>query len=131
MATGQGTNVSNHSEPRGRGRAHPARTPPLPADVRTLDLAERQALRQQLDAAQRAWLPRLANLVEPPPPAADFPAFLLDTPPFAPLRAAIGNARSRAELATSVREDVQCFVDAFRDYLRTTQGEDAFAARQR
>jgi len=130
MATGQGTNVSNHSESRGRSRAHSVRPPPLPADVRALDLAQRQALRQQFDGAQRAWLPRLTQLVEPPPPAPDFPAFLLETAPFAALRQAIGNARQRAELSTAVREDVQCFVDAFRDYLRTTQGEDAFTGRR-
>lgn len=126
MATGQGTKVTQHSEPRGRKHAQSAARSSVPADVRTLDLQQRLALRQQMDAGQRTWLGRLGQLVEPPAPAADFPAFLLETAPFAWLRAAIGSARKPAELSAATREDLQCFVDAFANYLRTTQGEDVF-----
>lgn len=110
----------------------PSLSPPtVPADVRTLDLGQRHALRQRLSAAQAEWLPRLRALVEPPAPDGDFPAFLLATEPFAWLRAAIGDARQAADLAPATADLLQRFVDAFRDYLRTLAGEDAFGGPAR
>lgn len=102
--------------------------PPGPLDdPRDLDLETRRALAREMAAAQSAWLTRLPDLVEPPAPAADFPAFLLETAPFAGLRAAIGDARRATDLRPGVREELQWFADRYRDYLRTTEGEVAFA----
>lgn len=98
----------------------------LPADPRSLDLAARHALRQRMEAAQRRWLPRLRELVEPPAPALDFPAFLLETPALAGLAARLGTATRRADLPTAVQDEVQRFVDAFADYLRSDAGEQVF-----
>jgi hypothetical protein len=98
----------------------------FPTDVRTLDLAQRRALRQRMDRAQRAWLGRLRQLVEPPAPDADFPAFLLETPPFSGLKAAIGPAGSAADLPAPVADQLQRFVDAFAGYLRTDVEDEVF-----
>ena len=78
---------------------------------------ERLALRDALRESQSAWLRVLADLVEPPRPDGDFPAFLLDTPPFARLRDAIGSARSAADLDTATADELQRFVDRYRGYL--------------
>jgi len=59
----------------------------------------------------------LPALVEPPAPNSNFPAFLLETEPFAPLRRAIGDARTSAELDTATADQLQRFVDRYRDYL--------------
>ena len=104
--------------------------PNLPTDPRNLDLAARRALCQRLQAANRAWSERLAVLAEPRPDR-DFPAFLLATPAFAGLAQQIGGARSRRELSTATADELDRFVDAYRYYLRTCAGEDAFAPPNR
>ena len=75
-----------------------------------------RALEAHIDAQER-WLPRLGRLVEPPPLAADFPAFLLETPPFERLRESIGGACNRTELDTETADLAQRFVDTYRGYL--------------
>jgi hypothetical protein len=74
----------------------------------------------------RRWRARLQQLAELPP-ADDFPFFLLATPAFAGLRAAIEAAATRADLPTRTADELDRFVDAYRDYLRTCAGEDVFA----
>lgn len=99
----------------------------FPSDPRTIPLGERRAWATRLAEAQRCWLQRLPALVEPPRPAPDFPAYLLETEPFRALLLAIGEARTRDQLPTAVADELQHFVDAFRDYLRTDSGEELFA----
>lgn len=102
----------------------------FPRDPRTPDLDERRQWLCRLQRAQAHWLPRLQRLCETAP-AADFPAFLLATPAFAPLRARIGAAAHRADLGTATADELDHFVAAYRDYLRTSAGEDVFAVRPR
>lgn len=98
----------------------------FPSDPRAIPLGERRAWASRLAEAQRSWLHRLPALLEPPVPAADFPAFLLETAAFRSLALAIGDARTRAQLPTAAADELQRFVDAFRDYLRTDTGEEVF-----
>ena len=93
----------------------PGRT--LSNDPWSIEPAARVALLEQHRDSQQVWLPILTKLVEPPPLDADFPAFLLDTPHFAELRSAIGNARSQLELDTGTADKLQRFVDCYRSYL--------------
>jgi hypothetical protein len=55
-------------------------------------------------------------LVEPPAPDDAFQAFLLALPPFSGLRARVGSARRASELDTATADELQRFVDLFRDY---------------
>lgn len=103
----------------------------FPCDPRSLSLTERRAWLQQLLPAQRAWMARLPDLVEPPAPGGDFPAFLLETPPFLDLNRRIGEATARAQLPLAVADELQHFVDAFRDYLRTAAEPEVFTAAPR
>jgi hypothetical protein len=113
-------------QPEQRNENRPA---PAPAsDPRALSLPERRSLAKSMRSAQQAWQRRLADLVEPPAPAEDFPAFLLETPAFRELNRRIGEASRRSQLPIAVADELQHFVDAFRDYLRTCAGEDVFAA---
>ncbi len=97
------------------------------ADPRALPLSERRAAARRLAAQQQSWLDRLAGLVEAPIADPDFPAFLLATPAFRDLAHRLGDARARAELTTDVADELDWFVTGFADYLRTRDGEDAFA----
>ena len=101
------------------------------ADPRAITLQERRATAARLCREQEFWLERLQRLVEPPTPDRDFPAFLLATPPYADLARRLGGARNRAQLPPSVADELDWFVSAFRDYLRTCDGEDAFAQDSR
>ena len=96
------------------------------ADPRTLTMPERLAARDQYDSDQDTWLQRLRLLTEPPKPAQDFPAFLLATQPFADLARRLGSANSRKELPPEVADELDWFVRAFADYLRTQEGEEVF-----
>lgn len=89
----------------------------LEDDPWSLTPAQRVALRDRLSDAQREWLPRLARLVEPPAPDGNFPAFLLTSKRFALLRQAIGSASDRRSLDTATADELQRFVDCYRDYL--------------
>lgn len=86
-------------------------------DPWALPVPLREQWLMQQRPAQRHWLPRLRRLVEPPAPADDFPAFLLEAPAFAQLKARIGDASSRAELDTGTLDELQHFVDRYRLYL--------------
>lgn len=86
-------------------------------DPFSLDHDERNQLLEQNRGAQSAWLPVLARLVEPPAPDATFPAFLLETEAFTKLRRAIGEAQGAGDLDTATADEVQRFVDCYRDYL--------------
>ena len=86
-------------------------------DAWALSSDRRHELARQMQAQQDHWLPRLRNLVEPPAPGPDFPAFLLATRPFAGLRAAIGGAQDLHELDVGTADQLQRFVDVYRDYL--------------
>lgn len=96
------------------------------ADPRALSLDERRAAASRLHAAQTRWLARLQPLIEPPALDSDFPAFLLATEPFADLARRLGSARERAQMPLDVADELDWFVQAFRDYLRTCDGEDVF-----
>ncbi len=82
-----------------------------------LSLAERSELARSAATSQERWLPRLRQLVEPPLPGRDFPAFLLDLPPFSRLQAEVGDARRPSELATATADELQRFTDHYRAYL--------------
>lgn len=75
---------------------------------------------------QACWLPLLSRWVEPPSPMPDFPAFLLALPGFAPLRAALQDAElagAGAELDTGTRDELQRFVDAYRQWLTECEAD--------
>ncbi len=92
--------------------------PPLRLDDPwSLPPAERRRLYTGSPAAQARWLPRLAALVEPPAPDDSFPAFLLEAPRFAALRAAIAKASRARDLDTATADELQRFVDLVRGYL--------------
>jgi hypothetical protein len=78
---------------------------------------ERVTLKESMADAQRCWLARLDDLVEPPRVDASFPAFLLETEPFRAIRDAVGDARARGDLSTLAADFLQRFVDRYRDYL--------------
>lgn len=86
-------------------------------DPWSLNLEQRQAVAQGLADSHGEWLDRLATLVEPPAPNASFPAFLLGTGRYASLAAAIGTATHRRELDVSTADELQRFVDLYRDYM--------------
>jgi hypothetical protein len=77
-------------------------------------------------AAQGRWLAQLQLLIEPPALDSDFPAFLLGTPPFADLARRLAMADERCQLPAADADELDWFVHAFRDYLRTCDGEDVF-----
>jgi hypothetical protein len=95
--------------------------PPAPLSIDddpwSLTLEQRRALRCAMAQEQRVWLPRLARMVEPPAPDEGFPAFLLELPRFLALRDAIGTAARRRDLDTATADELQRFVDCYRDYL--------------
>lgn len=97
------------------------------ADPRALPLAERRATAARLHNEQAVWLPRVRQLADGPAPDEQFPAFLLATPPFADLARRLGNTTRRCQLPTEVADELDWFVLAFTDYLRTCDGEDSFA----
>lgn len=101
------------------------------ADPRVIPLQERRDLAVLHATEQREWLSRLRTLAEPSVRDEQFPAFLLALPPFAELGTRIGDATSRRELSTEVADELDWFVRAFADYLRTSDGEDIFADAQR
>lgn len=102
----------------------------FPSDPRELELGARHQWCQRLLAEQRQWLTRLCALAEPKP-APDFPAFLLATPGFADLAARLLGAATRTDLKTETQDEVDRFVDAFGDYLRTKKGEEVFERNTR
>ncbi|MEY2980643.1 MAG: hypothetical protein ACO4CT_08640 [Planctomycetota bacterium] len=89
----------------------------LEFDPWSLTPAERSELRAALVDAQKRWLPRIVDLVEPPVVDDAFPAFLLDTPAFADLADGIGDAHAPCELGTGTADRLQRFVDRYRTYL--------------
>jgi hypothetical protein len=99
-------------------------------DPRTLPLADRRAARDRLARDQAMWHTRLLRLTEAGGPDDDFPAFLLGTPPFAELARRIGHATRRQDLPPAVADELDWFLLAFADYLRTEDGEDVFAERR-
>ena len=97
----------------------------LPRDPRDLDLASRRAWSQRLSFAQREWHPRLAALAEGKL-ADDFPAFLLATTAFQSLADKIAACPSRSTTPTETLDELERFLDAFADYLRTDRDEAVF-----
>lgn len=96
------------------------------ADPRSITLQQRSATKKAMQREQALWLAHLQKLAEPPRPDDDFPAFLLATPPFHELAERLGKASTRAQLPPAVADELDWFLAAFRDYLRTCDGEDAF-----
>lgn len=97
----------------------------LPRDPRDLDLAERRAWRNRMNDAQRDWMVRIARLAEARP-ANDFPAFLLATEPFAHLGARLAAATSRVSADAQTLDELERFLEAFADYLRSDRNEAVF-----
>ena len=100
-------------------------------DPRTLTMVERQATRDRYASEQNAWLERLRPLAEETRIDDDFPAFLLATRPFAELADRVGRAQRRSELPADVADELDWFLRAFADYLRTQDGEDTFGEARR
>lgn len=100
-------------------------------DPRAPSLAERRQMRRRMQREQDHWQQKLQPLCEPPHPDADFPAYLLATAPFAELAQRIAAASRRADLPPAVADELDWFVRAFRDYLRTTDDEDVFSSPHR
>lgn len=86
-------------------------------DPWSLTLSERNSVAVRMPEQQAQWLRLLPNLVEPPTPAPDFPAFLLETERFAALRRAIEGKLTHSELDTATADELQRFVDLYRNYL--------------
>ncbi|MCB9878633.1 MAG: hypothetical protein H6835_13630 [Planctomycetes bacterium] len=101
------------------------------SDPRTPTLEERRELHDRLLREQQMWLHRLRHLAEGAPPEDDFPAFLLATQPFADLATRLGRASSRGDLDAAAADELDWFLRAFADYLRTQDGEDVFAEPRR
>lgn len=97
------------------------------ADPRAITLQQRRATRRQMRRTGSSWLGRLRLLAEAPLPDDDFPAFLLATPPFQELAHRLGSATTRPQLPPATADELDWFLQAFRDYLRTCDGEDVFA----
>ena len=91
-------------------------------DPWSLTLPEREELLATRSDSQAKWMSLLPDLIEPPTPEPSFPAFLLDTEPFARLREAIGEAQSRRDLDTATADELQHFVDCYRSYLQDGAG---------
>lgn len=103
-------------------------TDDFPADPRAMTLQQRRSHHSRMHKEQRFWLERLRQLAEGSPPERDFPAFLLATPAFRELAQHLAKATSRAQLTAQVADEMDRFVQAFSDYLRTCDGEDSFAS---
>jgi hypothetical protein len=101
------------------------------ADPRAIGLPERHQVLAGMRREQALWLERLQHLTEAPKPERDFPAFLLATPPFHDLARRLARAAARAQLPPATADELDWFVRAFRDYLRTADGEDAFSSPHR
>lgn len=106
-----------------------ASTPTFPNDPRALSLAERRAFWHDPQMQQQQWLEQLRRLAEPAI-ADDFPAFLLSTPAFANLAVQLRAATGRADLSLAALDPLDHFIDAYRDYLRSADGEDVFGNRR-
>ncbi|HZN38822.1 MAG TPA: hypothetical protein VFD82_08455 [Planctomycetota bacterium] len=105
-------------------------TDDFPTDPRALTLPQRRSNQSRMHREQRFWLERLRQLAEGPPPEKDFPAFLLATAAFRELAQHLARATTRAQLPPQVADEMDRFVQAFSDYLRTCDGEDSFASRR-
>lgn len=92
-------------------------------DPWSLEHRERRDLSDAMTRCQADWLGRLEKLVEPPPIEDTFPAFLLETAPFASLKAFIGEATCLADLDTAVADELQRFVDRYRDYMVKSEAQ--------
>ena len=97
------------------------------ADPRAIRLAHRRKMRASLQRENDWWLDRLQQLCEAPKPEFDFPAYLLATPPFRELARKLAAATRRPMLDSAAADELDWFVRAFRDYLRTEAGEDVFS----
>jgi hypothetical protein len=100
----------------------------LADDPWSLERDQRLELEAALAGSQAHWQPRLAALLEPPRLAPTFPAFLLATTPFRHLADGIGQARRPGELDTGTADQLQRFVDRYRDYLLETDAAAPTAA---
>ena len=85
-------------------------------------------MRASLQRENDWWLNRIQGLCESPKPDGDFPAYLLATPPFRDLAGKLVVATKRNDLELAAADELDGFVRAFRDYLRTDAGEDVFSA---
>ena len=103
----------------------------FPADPRAIPLQQRRINQGRLHKEQKFWLERLQKLAEGSPPEKDFPAFLLATATFRGLAQHLAGATTRSQLPGLVADEMDWFLYAFRDYLRTCDGEDSFASTQR
>jgi len=97
------------------------------SDPRAICLAHRNEMRASLQRENSWWLTRLTQLCESSKPEADFPAYLLATPPFRDLAHKLALATGRQQLDLATADEFDWFMRAFRDYLRTEAGEDVFS----
>jgi hypothetical protein len=97
------------------------------ADPRAITLQQRRATCANMAREQHHWLQRVRALAEAPLPADDFPAFLLALPPFAELAGKLARHQRRTDLPPATADELDWFLAAFRDYLRTCDGEDVFS----
>lgn len=109
------------------GREETVDTYEFLSDPRAIRLAHRNQMRSSLQRENDWWLNRLMGLCESPKPEADFPAYLLATPPFRDLARKLAAATRRKDLELAAADELDWFVRAFRDYLRTDAGEDVFS----
>ena len=100
----------------------------FPSDPRAVTLPQRRSNQTRMQREQRFWLERLRQLAEGALPEKDFPAYLLATPAFRGLSQQLAQATKRAQLPAQVADEMDRFVQAFSDYLRTCDGEDTFAS---
>lgn len=98
------------------------------ADPRVLSLKQRRATKHRMQREQDFWLDRVRALAEAPLPDDDCPAFLLATAPFHELASKLLPATRRQQLAPATADELDWFLAAFRDYLRTSEGEDVFSS---
>ncbi len=100
------------------------------ADPRAISLEQRHRVLASMQREQTWWLDRLQALSEGQKPERDFPAFLLAMAPFQDLAKRLAKATQRAQLAPALADELDWFVNAFRYYLRTSEGEDVFSGHR-
>lgn len=95
----------------------------LQDDPWSLTHRERRDVATALGRQQAFFNARIRELTEPPAIDDEFPGFLLESPRFAELAAQIRGAARREDLDTGSADELQRFVDHYRNYMVKSEAE--------